>query len=211
MLVSDIAMRVKRQFGDEAGVQITDSDILRWINDAQKEICSKSNILEATASVTTVAGTNTFDLPSDLQDLLTVMYNGTMIQGLSMREAEESIQKVGDPTSQLSGEPNCYWVFASKVYLWPVPDSNTGTLKLFYNRFPDEVTSTNDTPQLDVKYHKTIVDYCLQQAYELDEDWVASQAKANQVTSAVNDSINSEKWTQQNTYPTITVLEHDRW
>ena len=38
--VSDIATDVKRTFGDEAGVQVNDTDIARWINSAQIEIVS---------------------------------------------------------------------------------------------------------------------------------------------------------------------------
>ena len=36
--VQDVLLSVKRQFGDESGVQVTDSDIVRWVDDAQREI-----------------------------------------------------------------------------------------------------------------------------------------------------------------------------
>ncbi len=211
MDVQEIATRIKRAFGDEAGVQITDDDIIRWVNDAQKEICSTNALLETTATANTIAGNNEVTLPVDIQNLFSVWYDGVRLEGLSKREAEESILKVGDPASQVTGQPNSFWIWANKLYLWPVPNSSGSSLKLFYTRFPVEVTTVTDTPELDPKYHKIIVDYCLQQAYELDEDWQASQTKETQVSGSLSTLLDDEKWTQKSTYPSVTVLLDDAW
>lgn len=211
MDAQEIATRVKRAFGDEAGVQIDNEDIIRWINDGQKEIASANFLLETTATASTSVGVNEVSLPSDIQSLFSVWYNGVRLEGLSKREAEESILKVGDPTSQVTGEPTQFWIWANKMYLYPVPNSDNGTLKLFYNRFPAEVTSITDPLELDSKYHKILVDYCLQQAYELDEDYQASQMKEAQVSSNLSAFLDDEKWTQKSTYPTITTLAEDAW
>ena len=46
--IQDVANRVKRTFGDESGVQVTDDDIIRWVNDAQLEISRQNeDLLEA--------------------------------------------------------------------------------------------------------------------------------------------------------------------
>jgi hypothetical protein len=50
MLVSEIATRVRRQFGDDVGILITDADIIRWVNDAQREIAVKANLLQVRAT-----------------------------------------------------------------------------------------------------------------------------------------------------------------
>lgn len=55
MLVSEIATRVKRQFGDEAGAQIEDADILRWVNDAMIDIARTNNLLQISATTATTA------------------------------------------------------------------------------------------------------------------------------------------------------------
>jgi hypothetical protein len=55
--VTDIAVRVKRTFGDEAGVQIVDDDIIRWINEAQEEITNDNQgLLEATGVANIIQG-----------------------------------------------------------------------------------------------------------------------------------------------------------
>lgn len=210
MLVSEIATRVKRQFGDEAGVQIEDADIIRWVNDIQKDIASSQSILETSATTSIVSGTDTYALPTDIQDLVSIWFDGVKLEPMSMREAEETIMNIGNLSTQPTGKSQICWVWAEQLHVWPVPNSNiTGGLKVFYSRFPIEVTSINDTPELESKYHNIIVNYCLQKAYELDEDWQASQTKASQVTGDLSSLANDEKWTIKGTYPTITVLQED--
>ena len=210
MIVSDIQTRVKRQFGDESGAQIQDADIIRWINDAQRDIASTNDILETKSTITIVAGTNSYQLPTAVQSLYSVWFNGIALEPKTMRQAEELILSIGDISQQSSGQPSIYWIWAGLVTLWPVPNANlTNGLTIFYNRFPVDVTLNSDTPELDVKYHNLIVDFCLQKAYELDEDWQASAAKSQDVQSGMSGILNDEKWTSRNAYPIISVLQED--
>ena len=45
---TDVADRVRSQFGDVSGAQLADTAILRWINDGQREIVNSNPILRAT-------------------------------------------------------------------------------------------------------------------------------------------------------------------
>ena len=58
MLVSEIATRVKRQFGDESGSLIDDNDILRWCNDAQVDIIRKTAALTSSQTTAVTVGTS---------------------------------------------------------------------------------------------------------------------------------------------------------
>lgn len=42
--VQDVLTEIKRTFGDEAGVQITDADIYRWIDRGQIELFSSLEV-----------------------------------------------------------------------------------------------------------------------------------------------------------------------
>src|SRR3546814_8754991 len=67
MKVSDVKTRVKRQFGDESAIQVTDSDILIWINDGQREVAMNNDgILQETISLDMVGNQDTYPLPTDL-------------------------------------------------------------------------------------------------------------------------------------------------
>jgi hypothetical protein len=45
---TEVASRVRSQFGDTSGAQLADSSILAWLNDGQREIVNSNPILRAT-------------------------------------------------------------------------------------------------------------------------------------------------------------------
>mgnify|MGYP001793552382 CR=1 FL=1 len=49
-LVSDLIKDVTVQFGDEANIQINNSDIIRWANSAQREILISNRIRRPTGT-----------------------------------------------------------------------------------------------------------------------------------------------------------------
>lgn len=210
MLVSEIATRVKRTFGDEAGVQIADADIIRWVNDAMREIAIAADLMQTLASTALISSQNSYALPPDILTLRSVRYNGIKLTPLSPSEFEEYI----DSTASIypTGRPTHFSVYATSIQLYPAPDNNAvtgGSLQIFYTRRPLETTTTNDTPELPVQYHNRIVEYCLQQAYELDENWGAAQAKAQQFEKGVNELRNEQTWSARDFYPSITTLPED--
>ena len=52
----DVATDVKRIFGDEALVELKNTDLLRWTNAAQREIASSHTVLKGKASHNLVEG-----------------------------------------------------------------------------------------------------------------------------------------------------------
>ena len=62
--VGDVYNVVKRIFGDESGVQLTNDDIVRWINEAQVDISKQNQVLQTTATVAVTANTATYALTS---------------------------------------------------------------------------------------------------------------------------------------------------
>lgn len=216
MIVSDIAMRVKRTFGDESGVQITDDDIIRWINDGQRAIVLQNEtLLEATATVASVAGQAEYALPVDLLIPRGVSFKG--VGGLSYRPLvsltrnEFNSQVDGwDGSANGTGTPEIFMLFANKVMFYPIPSTSTAAaIKFFYNQKPVPVVGQMDTPGLPELYHETLVKYVLLQAYEMDEDLEAASAKGQQISGDLNLLRGREDWKNEETYPTIFVREED--
>lgn len=206
MNVSEIQARVKRQFGDESSVQVTDDDIYRWINDAQKEIAVKNHLLETKKSADAVGNQAEYTLPVDILELRSVRYDSVKVTSVTMQEYDEYIG-----TQNLSStNPLVYHIYENTMIVWPIPPADfSNAISIYYTRMPVEVTASSDVPELAVKYHNRIVEYCLQQAYELDEDFNASQVKASQFTVGVNEQLESESWATRDFYPTIMVLPED--
>lgn len=61
--VSNVISHVTRQFGDESGAQISSEDIIRWLNDGQREIASITKFNELVATTNFVPGTYEYPLP----------------------------------------------------------------------------------------------------------------------------------------------------
>lgn len=201
MIVSEIATRVKRQFGDEAGIQVTDSDIIRWINDAQREIASNNELLQTVATTSVVVGQKEYTLPPDILLLRSVHYQSRKLRPLTAREAEEYLS-----TGNADGHPTHFWTWAKKISLYPQPQvSDPDDLQIFYTRQPADVAADGDTPELPLEYHNRIVEYCLAQAYELDENWTAAQQKSQQFNLGVTDLKGREEVVDY--YPHVTSTD----
>ncbi len=208
MLVSEISTRVLRQFGDEANVQITDADILRWVNDAMREIALHNNLLQSRATTRLIAGQREYGLPNDVLTLRSVRYADTKLRAMAPAEAEAYIERPHDTTNR--GVPQLYWVWANRLNIWPTPDrTDANDLQIFYTRQPIPVAAVTETPELPLQYHNRIVEYCLQQAYELDENWSAAQAKQQQFQQGVEVLKGQEEYTPRDFYPSIVSLPED--
>lgn len=206
MLVSEIAVRVKRQFGDEAGAQISDADIIRWINDAQVDIAINNNLLQVTATTANTVGQQKFTLPTDLLTLRSVRYKNKKLIGYSMEEAESLIS--ADSTER--GVPIMYWMYANQLYLWPTPEvEGTDDLSLYYTRQPITIAVASETPELPTQYHPRLVEYCIAQAAELDDNLQHFQLKMSQFSQGVDKLKENVDWEQRDAYPSITVSPRD--
>lgn len=207
MIVSDVVTRVLKQFGDEASVQIEEADIMRWINDAAKEIAVQNDLGEATASQNSVVGQNIYAMPADAYALRSVYYDMQKLKYLERTAYDEYIN-TSDPNEEASGTPWGYTRFVDDLLLYPMPDS-VKLIKIWYFKRPIAVTLTTDPLPFAEEYHIRIVEYCLQKAYETDEDWDA----AGQIRSQFDDGmvkLSGKMENQDQTYyPVITTLPED--
>lgn len=207
---ADVILEVKRLFGDESGVQITDSDIVRWINAAQLEIAMRNpEILPAVAVVNSVASQADYPLVSNVPNILTVQsihYRNKPVKHLQFQEAEAFLmgdQIFPDSPSEI---PEFWYERAGVVTFYPAPSaSETGAIKVYFNKRPDAVT-TNSLLSLSDHYYNGIVNYVLEQAYLLDENPQLAGVVAAKFSETVT-RMQERTSTQSDYYPFITVIE----
>lgn len=208
MLVSEIATRVKRQFGDEAGAQIKDEDIVRWVNDAQREIAVTNDLLQTLATTALIIDTGEYTLPPELLTLRNVFIGSRKLKGISTQEADEWQSRGSDN----KGEPTHFWIYANKINLYPTPTA-TGDLKIYFTKQPDEIAvppgGMTATPELPQQYHNRIVEYCIAQAYELDDNFESYEKKMQQFMMGMDKLKGNQEWERQDVYPSITVAAAD--
>ena len=208
--VGDVFSEVKRAFGDESGVQLTDADLFRWVNAGQLDIVSKSKLLKAVAQTDIVANQGFYEFPSvAILEVESLHVNGVPTPALTFVEAEEYILKF-DPERKDVGTPKIWYSYAEKIFLWPVPDASYAKgLTLYYTPAPVVVSTVGDTLSLPDKYFNTLVQYVLYKAYEMDENFEASSIKMQEMMTNLADFAEDETKVLNRTYGHITVVEDD--
>ena len=205
--VAEIAIRVKRQFGDEAGSQINDADIMRWINDAQREIAINNDLLQVVGKVGLLAGVSQYGLPQGMLMLRSVRANKRKLDHLTRSEESNFLSD----KEFSSGEPTHYSYWANALDLYPTPDKTVAdALVIYYIRTPIAVTALADVPELPAQYHNRIVEYCIAQSHELDDNLESYQAKMRMFKDGVAGMKGMDD-TEQDVYPSISTARDDTY
>lgn len=217
MLVSDVFTRLQRTFGDESAAQVTEADCIRWINDAQKEaVMQNEGLLQKVGFLNTTLDEDEYTLPTDLFALHHVYYKDSSVaayfklRSLGLTEFSETIDG-WDGTEYSNGFPQIFTQQESnKIVLFPRPQETvTNGLKLIYSRYPTDVTTSASVVDLPKFYDNYVVNYCLVQAYEMDEDWEAAGNKATQVQGDLDFNNNRSFWAGRDKYPIINSMHED--
>lgn len=208
---TEVANSVKRQFGDPDGRQITNDDILNWINSAQQDIISQNPILKDSAQTNVVSGQDIYTYPSEsIQYIEALHYDGVPLEHYTFQEAQTYILSNPDADIVQDVKPSIWYERAGNIYLFPKPLENvTNGLRLFFVRQPANLASLGNTLSVPDKYFQRVIDLVLARAYQLDENWEAAQYKQAEYVNAMNLLANQENVTQVNSYSTNTARIED--
>lgn len=206
--VSEVATYVKRQFGDESGVQITDTDIIRWVNLGQQEIFIRNEPIKKTATAALVAGQYQYTFPSDVMRVERLRVSNKTIEQISFNESDEYINAT-DPNNDSDGTPQVWYEYGGSFMFWPVPNtSDANGITIYYVPAPTAVAALADTLSLPDVYYPRLLEYVMKQAYELDENFDASQVKSNEFATGLESQADDSS-VDTSYYPRITVLPED--
>jgi hypothetical protein len=209
--VAEVTDRVKQSFGDDSGVQLTDAQLIRWVNDGLLEVAESIDIFQKRVAVTTTPNQAGYSIPANLIRIEALNLNDTPLKVMSRAQANEYIEKAEANDSTLADTPRVYWVWGNEIFLYPTP-STTDTLHLFYVSTPTTITSNADSIPLPDTYRNRLVEFCLRQAYEMDENFEASQLKEQQFRGALNGMRSNTDTPRSDFYDQITYLpEEDRY
>lgn len=212
MVVSDVVTRVSRVFGDDAQVQVNQADIIRWINDCQRDLALANSLFRVTATMTSVAGQSQYSFPTNpaILTLERIKYNGITLEPITIQEADEFLANNDDPASYPSGTPTHYWQWGANFNLYPAPATAiTNGIKLYYTRQPNDISAPSDPLDVPAQYHNRVVDYCLMQAYELDDNLYGYQVRKAEYEDKVQKTKDNQDWTDRDSYPHIRVSGAD--
>ena len=207
--VGDVYNQVKRVFGDESGVQLTNSDIARWINEAQVDISKQNQVLQTTATINVVAGTPTYSLSAvtpRIDSIASILLDGRRIGDIPVSQAEESIS-LADPEGLEVGAPQFWYSWGGDITFWPKPNKNY-TMLIRYTAQPTVVTtSVGDLLSVPDECFTDVCNYVLMRAYEMDENPEMMAVKQAEYSTSVAERGETEREAATMTYGTATVYE----
>lgn len=206
MTYGELAVAVKRAFGDESGVQLEDGDILRWANDAQREIVNRNGVLRRKSSTATVIGQADYTFATlEIHRIVSLELAGQLLPNVPFEDAERRIMDA-DPDRVEEGDPLFWYEWAGEFSFWPKPNA-VKTVVLRYIGAPTKLTGTQEQVlSLPDEYFPTIVDYILTRAYEMDEDWTAVQQKQTAFDNSLALQNGKERVAQDATYGVIAEV-----
>lgn len=205
---TDIATALKRTFGDESGVQVIDDDVIRWINEAQLDICMKNRILKVRAGNDLVAGQGYYPLPDGIIAIESIHVNGIPVQPRTITQMEALIL-AGDPGRiETKKQPEYWWEYAGGVEFWPKPSESVSQgLTIYFVAAPTLMTSLTSFLSIPDRYYKAVQESVLASAYEMDENFDAYAMKQQQLNNTLSQFINEEETSAHRTYSTIQYIE----
>ena len=170
MLASEIISRARLIAGDSNSLQVTDAQILLWLDDAIKEIVISNQLCQKTATQNLVVGTDTYTLPADIFKLHSVLVNAEKIPVYSLQEWEARNAGYGAGASPIGNSQTLEaYVWAGNIVLYPPPDQ-TYQMKINYTYQPAALAAVGSTPDIPNTYHLRLVTYVLAQYALMDED-----------------------------------------
>lgn len=200
MKVSDIISRVRTVAGDTDVLQFRDESLIAWINDAMREIASDNQLLQKSATSNTVINQGKYDIPTDILKLHSIIVDGSDLRLIDLETA-----KVEGYLNDDKGKSQVGWIWAGKINLYPAPDSVVN-LEIIYTRSPREVDAEADTPEIPASYHGRLVDYCLAQVAQQDDDMNRYAIKMEEFRTGVQSLKDIPEW-ENNQYPFIHYTE----
>jgi hypothetical protein len=180
---NEVRTYLKDQGINQTRQQFTDSTILSFINDGQREANAIAWLLRTYTPITLIAGTTEYVLPSDFMAPTRVILNtGTQIVKLDATSLSQ-LDANNNGWESANGLPINYWLNDTNNYntigFYPVPTTNsTGTVNVYYVQQPAELTSLTQVPFNNVvilyPYHSALIYYVVYRCYlALEEDDLA--------------------------------------
>jgi 2-C-methyl-D-erythritol 4-phosphate cytidylyltransferase len=170
MDVATLLTQIKRQFGDEYDVIITDDDIYGWIHDAQLDIIRRTGINEQ--SVTTSVSAFPVSVPEQIT-IKRVNIDGKALTYVSREELDMlSLSTVQGPSTPK------YWYRSERhVRLWPQDATDTTTqVQIQYAKVPVLLDgSGGEVLTVPESYHTDVLHYCLARAHNKNENWTGER------------------------------------
>ncbi len=173
MTPQQIEDMARRKYNSVGSGFFAEAEIWDLIYQAECEIASETRLLEHTVGLGTT-GNIGFSLLESIQEITKVIYDGTILERIDMRQAE----RLGfDPASveEVVGTPRYYLEKVSGLgeqilVLFPEPPTSI-IVSIYGNRVPARIEDADQTLEVPSMWHSCIVDYVVAEMAAKDKQW----------------------------------------
>lgn len=183
MTAAQIIDRVRVNIADQSTAgnrqAFSDADLLKFLNDGQREANILSWLLQDRVTLTLTSGTTEYALPVDFLSTDRVLFNGQKLEQTSLSQLDANTPGWSSASGSTPQKYYLYRTTYTLLGLVPAPRSLTITsLTVYYIKQPIELTSTSETPWNGwaslTPYHTALVYYVSYRACRaLEEDSLA--------------------------------------
>ena len=206
---ANLISRIQDSLQDTTGVRWTEAELLRYINDAQREVVNFKPQASADHSNVQLATGTEQSIPDVALSLIKVVRNmsatgGSATGKKSIRLVDEDILNSiepdwHDPTvtgDAAHGSVIKHYVFdpddPRKFYVYPgVKDGENAYVELITSRSPTDLSVTSSTIYIDDIYGNALVDYVLFRCYMKDAEFAGNAQRASQHYQLFLNSVSS--------------------
>lgn len=157
MTPAQIETAARRKYNSASSSFYSAAEIYDLIYQAELEIARETRMLEGYTTTTSTASTQTISFPTGVLEIKRVEYNGAKLQRIDFRE-DDAITLLNSSTTA-TGTPLYYFEWNDTIYLRPIPDTSSVTIKIYYYKMPTAVTTSSQTLEVPALFHMCIADF----------------------------------------------------
>lgn len=180
MTVSQMVEILRRRHNAEGDSNWADAEIYQLISNRSNEAISVIGLIQATATATSVAGTQAYAFPTGCESIEQVEYKNQRLKRIGLRDWD---MYRTSSTTQPSGTPTMFTVWANEVVLIPIPSASSDTIRYRYWKSQDMITTASGTIDIPSVLHSHLIPGVLADMYAKDLNVQFAQ-------------MNEQKWNQ---------------
>jgi len=158
-----IKTRASERMNDTSFVTNSEAFYNQCVNDAQREIQETCKILYETSTISSVDGTQLYDLPSNYMSMFDdnncVLYTDTnsVVHYLNWATYNSLKNRFDDLTTE-EGTPTYFWIQDDRIGFYKIPDySGSSNVSIIHYYYPATMSSNSTTSDLPDKYQVATV------------------------------------------------------
>ena len=159
--VGDERTRLRDILGEPTAAKWTDAELLRMLNDAERDIAAKTGCYETTLTTLTTTASSRV-----------VAFEGHKVHAVEYIPGSGNRQGLQRITPKMLGylslngiTPQFYFVWGQSIIIEPKP-TTAYTLYAYVSRWPDyEMSDTTDEPLIPAEFHTLLINFALSRAY----------------------------------------------